>query len=381
MQNHDNIPRKGTSPGTKALKGTFLFYALIGFEMLYMAGPFAIYFYGVYNPILKLFNTSPALSFLNSFFLPHIARTTSSVLINIHEYVGASVAIIGFIIFLVGAVQIYYSKFTRKGAVTGGLYRFIRHPQYTSFAVCGLGLLILWPRYINLFMFVTMLFVYYLLARAEERECETKFGESYLSYEHNTGMFFPFHKGKQLHFLPDNKVRRRLMLAILYFLSLLLAYGGATLLRNYSINSLYASYTDDSATVAVCAMDEETIRDIMGIILDNRETAAYIDETHYKYINYILPTSWYSAEVPMNGIEYRSGHASPKDYDPSQYKVILTKAVLRNNSDTSGRNILTYTIERQPLTEIWVDLNSRKVTQILEIPEDYKYRGIPVAIY
>ena len=382
MQNNRNTKPKGKrkTAAIKALWGTVLFYLLIAFEMVYMAGPFAIYFYGVYNPILKFFNSSSLLSFLNRFFMPHIARTTNSPLINIHEYVGAFIAIMGFIIFLIGAVQIYYSKFTRKGAVTGGIYRFVRHPQYTSFAACGLGLLIMWPRYINLFMFVTMLFVYYLLAKTEERECEAKFGQSYINYKNKTSMFFPFYKWKRTTSLPDHKAKRALILTGMYLISLVLAYGAANSLENYSINSLYASYTENSATIAVCEIDETTISQILTIVSKNEQTADYINDTEDKYLNYILPTSWYAAEVPMNGIEYRSGHASPKDYDQTQYKIILTKASLRN-PNAAGKEILTEILEREPLLEVWVDLEQQTVTQVFNIPENYKYRNIPVAVY
>lgn len=367
--------------GTKTLWSAFVFYLLIAFEMVYMAGPFAIYFYGVYNPILKFFNNSPMLSFLNSFFLPHIARTTTSPLVNIHEYVGAVIAILGFAIFLIGAVQIYYSKFTRKGAVTEGIYRFVRHPQYTSFATCGLGLLILWPRYINLFMFVTMLFVYYLLAKAEEKECEEKFGDSYMDYKDKTSMFFPCTKRIKALNLPKSKSRKALVLLSMYVISLLLAHSIANAAANHSRNSLYAAYTENSATIAVCEMKEDMIKEILNVASKDEQVANYLNEPDCKYLNYVLPTEWYSAEVPMNGITYRSGHASPKDYDQTQYKIIFTKAILRDSADVSGKEILTQVLEREPLLEVWVDLEKHTVTQILEIPEDYKYHGIPVAIY
>lgn len=380
--NHNKKSKKaGKSAALKALKGTFLFYLLIAFEMVYMAGPFAIYFYGIYNPILKFFNNSPLLSSLNRFFLPHIARTTASALVNIHEYAGALIAIIGFVIFLIGAVQIYYSKLTRKGAVIGGIYRFVRHPQYTSFAVCGLGLLIMWPRYSNLFMFVTMLFVYYLLSKAEERECETKFGQPYIDYENKTSMFIPFYKGKRTKILPDSKTKKAVILSGMYLSSLVLAYCMAAFIYHHSVNSLYAFYTENSATIAVCEMDKTTISEILTIVSENEQTAEYINNNKAAYLNYILPTNWYAAEVPMNGIQYRSGHASPNNYDKTQYKIILTKAILREGSQAGGKAILSNILEREPLAEIRINLSQHTVTQILDIPENYKYRGIPVAVF
>jgi protein-S-isoprenylcysteine O-methyltransferase Ste14 len=105
--------------GHSATKRTFwavaILYVLIAFEFFYMASPFAIYFYSVYGPGLSFINNTPALAWLSSVFLPHIVVETSSVLLNY--------------------------KLARKGAVTGGIYNFIRHPQYVSLAICSFGLL------------------------------------------------------------------------------------------------------------------------------------------------------------------------------------------------------------------------------------------------
>lgn len=383
MNKETILPAKDTAGETAtatALKGTMLFYLLIAFEMLYMAGPFAVYFYGVYNPILQFFNSSPIFSLLNSFFLPHVARTTASPLINAHEYVGAFLAIIGFAAFLIGAVQIYYSKFTRKGAVTGGIYHFIRHPQYTAFAICGFGLLLLWPRFINLFMFVTMLFVYYLLAKAEERECENKFGASYLEYKSKTAMFLPLKSVKIPHILPKSRTKKAIALSALYLASLATSYFLGSCLYSHSLNSLYANYQENSATIAICPMDSSEISTTMSIIAKDDMAAYYVSDANAKYLNYILPVSWYAAEVPMNGVKPRSGHASPRDYDKSLLKVIITKATLRTPTAV-GQEIITQTMSREPVAEIWVDLKQQRVTKISGIPENYQYRNIPVALY
>ena len=88
---------------------------------------------------------------------------------------------VGIAFFFIGAGQIYFNKFTKRGAVSGGIYKVIRHPQYVALAIMGLGLLMVWPRFTVLIMFVSMLFVYYWLASKEEQECEEKFGQSYLA--------------------------------------------------------------------------------------------------------------------------------------------------------------------------------------------------------
>ena len=81
---------------------------------------------------------------------------------------------VGLFLFLLGAGQIYMAKLLRKGAVTGGLYKYVRNPQYTAFSIMGLGVLLIWPRTIILVMYMTMLFAYFYLARREERECQKK---------------------------------------------------------------------------------------------------------------------------------------------------------------------------------------------------------------
>jgi hypothetical protein len=83
----------------------------------------------------------------------------------------------------------------------------------------------------------------------------------------------------------------------------------------------------------------------------------------------------------MNGIQYRAGHLSPSNYDRTKYKIIFTIAQLRGDKESTGKSILTSAVECKPLAEVWVDLEAQAVEQILDIPTDYKYRGVPVAIY
>lgn len=116
----------------------WLFYAIFVLEILFMISPAALYFYSVYGPALSFLDRSPATAWLTKFFLPHISTTASPVL-NLLGGLGWLLLLIGIIIFLVGAVPLYWSKLRRRGAVIGGLYRFVRHPQYLGLAVMGFG--------------------------------------------------------------------------------------------------------------------------------------------------------------------------------------------------------------------------------------------------
>lgn len=98
-----------------------------------------IYYYSTYGPTLNFLHGSSLTTWMTGFFLPHYAYTSSSLLNGAHT-AGRIFLVIGVLFFLIGAGHIYYYKFTKKGAVTDGLYKIIRHPQYTALTVMGLGL-------------------------------------------------------------------------------------------------------------------------------------------------------------------------------------------------------------------------------------------------
>jgi protein-S-isoprenylcysteine O-methyltransferase Ste14 len=98
---------------------------------------------------------------------------------------------IGLAMFLISFMHLYWAKFRKKGVVAAGLYRFIRHPQYVAWSIFGLGIAIFWSRMIVILMYISMLFVYYFLAKSEERKCMRKYGDSYRSYYQKTGRFLP----------------------------------------------------------------------------------------------------------------------------------------------------------------------------------------------
>lgn len=75
--------------------------------------------------------------------------------------------------------------------VTSGLYRHVRHPQYSALFLITVGMLIQWPTIITVVMWPIMMFMYYRLARREEREMENNFGDEYIAYRQQVPMFFP----------------------------------------------------------------------------------------------------------------------------------------------------------------------------------------------
>jgi len=80
---------------------------------------------------------------------------------------------------------------TEGGLVTSGLYRYTRHPQYSALFLITIGFLIQWPTIITAVMWPFLMFMYYRLARREERDMESQFGDEYAAYKSQVPMFVP----------------------------------------------------------------------------------------------------------------------------------------------------------------------------------------------
>ncbi|MCX6152275.1 MAG: isoprenylcysteine carboxylmethyltransferase family protein [Ignavibacteriales bacterium] len=372
--------------GKKTFWIASLFYILIAFEFMFMASPFAIYFYAVYGKGLGFLNDSPILAWLCRAFLPHIVKETYNGLLDIHNIIGWILIIFGFTGFCFGAAQVYYYKLTRKKEVIGGIYRIIRHPQYASLIICGLGLLILWPRYIALLSYLFMLFVYYFLAKMEERECEEKFGETYIEYKRKTQMFFPIRIAEFNNYykLPSSGFIRYLTIVTLYIITAVCAIGLANLLEEISINSLYAKFNKDAAYISISKMEQAKLTKLVKIANANPEVQKHLMSSqgkNNKFINYILPVNWYVQEIPMNKVYEDTDHYLPDNYDKNIYKIVFTKAILRNGQEAEGKEILFSAAKRIPVIEVIVNLSKNSVTRIANPPVNFKYMNIPVPLY
>jgi protein-S-isoprenylcysteine O-methyltransferase Ste14 len=74
----------------------------------------------------------------------------------------------------------------------GGLYRLVRHPQYTGLfiALFGEGV-VHWPTIFSVGVFPIIVLAYTLLARREERQMVARFGDAYRAYRRQVPMFLP----------------------------------------------------------------------------------------------------------------------------------------------------------------------------------------------
>lgn len=84
-----------------------------------------------------------------------------------------------------------YSAAGQNQLATTGPYARVRHPQYDGFLLIMVGFLLQWPTIPTLIMFSILVFVYTRLARAEEREVATRFGETWREYASTVPAFIP----------------------------------------------------------------------------------------------------------------------------------------------------------------------------------------------
>ena len=237
----------------------FLAYFLITLEMLFMVTPFALYYYSAFRPVLTIPSGFPTTAWLPAFFLPHLSS-------DIFPNAGNLIFLLGLIGFLIGAIQVYRAKFTRRGVVAGGLYKRIRHPQYLFLGVAGLGLLITWPRFILLIIYVHMLWFYYVLARSEEDRMEIRFGDAYRKVKQQTWMFLPREPGGFLQRHLFGRISaRKMKVAASYLCSVIVAIGIAFLLRAVSLAATSHTVLETSKTAAISfvKMPETDLRDIV----------------------------------------------------------------------------------------------------------------------
>jgi protein-S-isoprenylcysteine O-methyltransferase Ste14 len=131
---------------------------------------------------LVLFILSPI------FDVPVIARKYFETFGHFPARVGTLISIFGVVLISIGWAKIHKAD----GLVTDGIYKFIRHPQYTGIFLFTLGWLIHWPSVITLILWPILTLSYIWLALQEEKDLTASYGEAYLEYARKTKRFIPY---------------------------------------------------------------------------------------------------------------------------------------------------------------------------------------------
>lgn len=276
---------------TKAVfSGAVVLYFIIGLEILIMISPFAAFFYAAFNPFLLSLVQHPATRWLTAFFLPHMVLPPG-LFLKVVRVSGSILFVAGLVIFLVCAGQVYYNKFFKKGVALSGLYAYIRHPQYLGLGLSGLGLSILWPRFLVIVLWTIMLVLYYVLAKDEERRMTDQFGAEYREYMTKTGMFSP--KIMERVFLSLPLPRLSGAGAALGFILLATAtIGGAFSLRSYTVNHLPLWTNGQVTALAILPDDLEKLDHRMADVLEMPEIRARLQNNQGPFLVYFMPKDY-----------------------------------------------------------------------------------------
>jgi protein-S-isoprenylcysteine O-methyltransferase Ste14 len=93
----------------------------------------------------------------------------------------------------IGWATVYHG---RERLVTWGLYRHLRHPQYLGLILIVLAFNIQWPTLPTVLMAPILVVMYIRLARREDLELATFFGEAFLDWAARTPAFMPWGRGR-----------------------------------------------------------------------------------------------------------------------------------------------------------------------------------------
>jgi protein-S-isoprenylcysteine O-methyltransferase Ste14 len=265
-------------------------YFVIGLEILIMISPFAAFFYAAFNPFLLSLARHDATRWLSAFFLPHMV-SPPGLLLSTVRVAGSVLFVLGAAIFLVCAFQVYANKLLRRGVATRGLYQFIRHPQYVGLGLTGLGLAILWPRFLVLTLWLVMLVLYDLLAREEERRMLAQFGDSYREYMDRTGMFLP-KLFEQL--LGSRRAARRpgMRRALAFIVLAGVTVGGAFALRAYTVSKLPLWSNGPVTTLAILPGDLPKVEHRMDAVLELAEIRSRMQRSAGPFLVYFVPKDY-----------------------------------------------------------------------------------------
>ncbi len=386
-------------------------YFLIAFEILFMILPFAVYFYSVYAPILEFLSSNPVTGWSTEFFLPHMVFTRDPVIVGI-SYLQV-LFIIGLVMFLFAAIPLYYTKIFKRHMAARGLYSYIRHPQYLALGVSGFGLLLYWPRFIILIFYVTMLFVYYLLARNEEWRMKRQFGISYMEYMNTTPMFLPGEPGGKIYRATFGRISPGwLGLTVFYAVTLIFFIASALWLRAYSANHIPIFSAGEMTVIPAFERPEAEVRRVYRTALSNRRVQKAFDSD--MNLVYILPGDFFLTailteeprkfsediiELFPEVLEWHQhkfggtigdffkifynfiGTQGARETDYDVERLIFVSAKTRKGKTVGQKEVLDIGLVRSAALLVDIDADTRKVLAVKKLTGLHKWGTIPMPVF
>ena len=125
-------------------------------------------------------------------FLPNLFTN------NLINYLGLFIILIGLIFFVSSMITMKNSwrvgidKDTKTQLITNGLYKYSRNPAFVGFDLMFIGLFLVFPNIVTLFIcLINVISIHYLILQ-EEKHLENTVQEDYLFYRNNTPRYLFF---------------------------------------------------------------------------------------------------------------------------------------------------------------------------------------------
>ena len=394
---------------------------VVAFEIVIMISPFAVFFYAVFNPFLLALNQSIITRWLTAFFLPHMVVPPDGMLIVI-RILGSVFFVAGMLAFLVSAGQVYFGKLFKKGTATKGLYVFIRHPQYVSLAFAAMGLAIMWPRFLTLFLLAVMLLLYYILAKDEEHRMMNRFGEGYAAYMNQTGMFVP--RSVEKLFIKNHNSQKAPSLRNvgLIFLGLLIVIvGSGFIMRAYTVRHLPFEQVGAVDVITITSEDSAIVHELLPAVLKDSVVASKLKSfkgtDSHRLLAYFIPIDYVMQGMIANtGDKWKlfeqhktigmiteyilhpfahltGGHAHHMDmanmkHSPEMYALSAMKRRVIFINVTSDKNELKsplddfdINVKRTPLFFVDVHLHTAEILQVRDTPTGSGWGTVPTPMF
>jgi hypothetical protein len=302
-------------------------------------------------------------------------------------------------------LQIYANKFLKKGAVLKGVYSFIRHPQYLSLAIAGIGLSILWPRFLVVVLWLAMVLIYYFLSQDEEKRMLRAHEADYRQYVEQTGMFLP--KPIEKAVLPQSAADK----AGAFIMLSAVALGAAFFLRAYTISHLPVWH--DKNVVVMSILDEDRFKmdhrmpDIL--LMDEIKTRLNGKD---KYLVYFLPphyimqgliadtggdwklykqhhtismiTDWIFHPFSHLSEAHHGTHAGMQHEAHSGNGGVSKRLIFLKIENVKGErynDVFSINVRRIPQFMVDMDIHNMRLFDLKELPGDTGWGSVPTPVF
>jgi protein-S-isoprenylcysteine O-methyltransferase Ste14 len=408
--------------------GGIMVFFIMALEVMIMISPFAFFFYSVFSPFFNFLGQHAATRWAIAFFLPHMILPPSIFLKTV-RIAGSIFFVIGFLGFSICALQVYLGKVFKWGIASRGLYQIVRHPQYLLLGVWGIGMAILWPRFIVLASLSLMFVLYYFLALDEERRMSNRYGDSYREYMNSSGMFLPKALERPLAALVQGLIPSpTLRHAVIPVFMVILIMGSGILLRAITLASLPLTAANNLTVVAILPEDSPLAREaINGIFAASKTGEVPFLKGDQDYLGYLMPADYvmqgmiadtgghshlfkqhHTVALIIDWVFHPFAHlrsspmahmAAMKGVDPtvarrhhcplgldlpemscdtcSYRRVILVEIDHHEPGHITGNSLFDWDMVRKPVGYIDLDTQTGKIVQIKPVAKDTAWKDVP----